>query len=193
MAIPPSTAGDDSRRFGPDADGCSFYSEAMLDLGIDVDVWPWIWLVLAVVFALVELTLIGGSFVLLPFAASAFVAAILAFYDVAVEIQWVVFLVGGALLFLGLVRWARSFLRDNDLPPGVGADRLVGSTGVVTVAIDPADTDRRGRVTVHGEVWGALADADQAVPAGARVRIAAMQGTRVVVVPLDGSEGKEQP
>jgi membrane protein implicated in regulation of membrane protease activity len=165
----------------------------MLDLGIDVDVWPWIWLILAVVFALVELTLIGGSFVLLPFAVSAFVAALLAFYDVAVEIQWIVFLVGGGLLFVLLVRWGRRFLNDAPLPLGVGADRLVGSTGVVTVEIDPDDTERRGRVAVHGEVWGALAVTDRAVPAGSRVRIAAMQGTRVVVEPLDGSTGSDRP
>ena len=55
----------------------------MLDLGIDLDVWPWIWLGTAVVFALVELIFVGGSFIILPFAVSAFVAAILGFYDVA--------------------------------------------------------------------------------------------------------------
>lgn len=156
----------------------------MLDLGIDLDVWPWIWLILAVVFALVELTFIGGSFVLLPFAASAFVAAILAFYDVPVEVQWLTFLVGGGLLFLVLVRWARGFLRESTLPPGVGADRLVGSTGVVTVDVDPDDTQRRGRVSVHGEVWGALSRDGAHLPVGSRVRIAEMQGTRVVVEPL---------
>ena len=156
----------------------------MLDLGIDLDVWPWIWLILAVVFALVELAFIGGSFVLLPFAASAFIAAILAFYDVPVEVQWLTFLVGGGLLFLVLVRWARGFLRESTLPPGVGADRLVGSTGVVTVDVDPDDTARRGRVSVHGEVWGALSRDGARLPVGSRVRIAEMQGTRVVVEPL---------
>lgn len=162
----------------------------MLDLGIDLDVWPWIWLVLAVVFALVELTFIGGSFVLLPFAASAFLASMLAFYDVAVEIQWLTFLVGGGLLFLVLVRWARGFLRESVLPPGVGADRLVGSTGVVTVDIDPDDAQRRGRVAVHGEVWGALTRDGVALTVGARVRITEMQGTRVVVEPIRTREGE---
>ena len=143
----------------------------MLDFGIDVDVWPWVWLVIAVVFALIELTVLGGSFVLLPFAVSAFITAILAFYGVAVEVQWIVFLGGGGVLFLIMVRWARRFLRETDLPLGVGADRLVGSTGVVTVDIDPDDADRRGRVAVQGEVWGALADVDHALRAGVRVRV----------------------
>ncbi len=158
-----------------------------MDLGIDLDVWPWVWLIIAVGFALIELTVLGGSFVLLPFAASAFAAAILAHYDVAIEVQWAVFLAGGGLLFFVLARWARGFLKDNELTPGVGADRLVGRPGIVTVDIDPDDTDRRGRVAVDGEVWGALTTLERALPTGMKVRVAAMQGTRVVVEPFDVS------
>jgi membrane protein implicated in regulation of membrane protease activity len=156
-----------------------------LDLGIDLDVWPWIWLVLAVVFALVELTFLGGSFVLLPFAGSAFVASLLAFYGASVEVQWAVFVFGGGLLFVALYRWARHNLLD-ELPRGVGADRLVGIVGTVTVAILPDDTDRHGRVAVDGELWGALTDAADAIPAGAKVRVVSMRGTRVVVEPVAG-------
>jgi len=164
----------------------------VLDLGIDIDVWPWIWLTVAVVFALVELSFLGGTFILLPFAGSAFVAALLAFYDVAVEVQWAVFVFGGALAFAGLYRWARHHLH-NELPPGVGADRLVGMTGLVTVEISPDDTDRRGRVFLDGEVWGALADTDRPLPAGIRVRVAEMRGTRVVVEPIAGPIGPVGP
>jgi membrane protein implicated in regulation of membrane protease activity len=165
-----------------------------MDLGIDLDVWPWVWLIVAVGFALIELTVVGGSFVLLPFAVSAFAAAILAYYDVAIEVQWAVFLAGGGLLFFILARWARGFLRENELPPGVGADRLVGLAGIVTVDIDPDDTDRRGRVAIHGEVWGALTTVDRALPAGMKVRVRAMQGTRVIVEPLEVSaQGEAEP
>jgi membrane protein implicated in regulation of membrane protease activity len=167
----------------------------MLDLGVDLDVWPWIWLVIAVGFALIELTVLGGSFVLLPFAVSAFAAAILAYYDVAIEIQWFVFLLGGGLLFVVMARWARGFLKENVLPRGVGADRLVGQTGIVTVDIEPDDTERRGRVSVDGEIWGALSEVEQSLRAGMRVRVASMKGTRVVVEPISGEETRleEQP
>lgn len=157
----------------------------MLDFGLDLDVWPWIWLVIAVGFALIELTVLAGSFVLLPFAISALASAILGFYDVSVEFQWGVFVVGGALLFLSMARWLRGFVADNELPAGVGADRMVGTLGIVTVEISPDDTDRQGRVSVAGEVWGALAGTDDPIPSGARVRISSMLGTRVVVVPID--------
>ena len=156
----------------------------MLDLGLDPDVWPWIWLVAAVVFALVELIFVGGSFIILPWAVSAFIAAILAFYDVPVEVQWTVFVFGGAILFFILYRWAQRFMRETPKMPGVGADRLVGLTGIVTTEISPDDEDRRGRVRIEGEVWGALADGDGGIAAGQRVRVLAMKGTRVVVAPV---------
>lgn len=157
---------------------------AVLDLGLDLDVWPWIWLAVAVVFALVELTLVGGSFIILPWAASAFIAAILAFYGVSVEIQWAVFVFGGAAMFAGLFRWAQRFMRENALTPGVGADRLVGMTAIVTSPIEPDDTGRQGRVNIDGEVWGAVTDGNYTITSGARVRVLSMKGTRVVVAPL---------
>lgn len=156
---------------------------AALDLGIDLDVWPWIWLITAVVFALVELIVVGGSFIILPWAASAFVAAILAFYDVSIEIQWAVFVFGGAILFAFLYRWAQRFMREHTMDPGVGADRLVGLTAIVTTPIVPDDTSRAGRVNVDGEVWGAVTDGTYRIDKGARVRVLAMKGTRVVVAP----------
>jgi membrane protein implicated in regulation of membrane protease activity len=157
---------------------------AVLDLGIDLDVWPWIWLGIAVTFALLELTLVGGTFIILPWAASAFVAAILAFYDVSIEVQWAVFVIGGAAAFAGLYRWAQRFMRENTLAPGVGADRLVGLVGIVTVPISTTDTERRGRVTIDGEIWGAVTESPAEVESGTAVRVVSMKGTRVVVAPI---------
>lgn len=158
---------------------------APLDLGIDLDVWPWIWLGTAVLFALVELVIVGGSFIILPFAFSAFIAAILAFYDVSIEIQWAVFVFGGAVLFVIMYRWAQRFMREHTMAPGVGADRLVGLTAIVTVPIDPGDTKRKGRVMVDGELWGAVVEGSEPIDAGTPVEVASMKGTRVVVHPID--------
>jgi membrane protein implicated in regulation of membrane protease activity len=157
----------------------------VLDLGIDLNLWPWIWLGIAVFFALIELTVLAGSFVLLPFAVSALAAALLGFYDVAIEIQWLVFAGGGALLWIVLYRYSKTFAGDNELEPGVGADRLVGLQGIVTSPIDPDDTERRGRVTAHGEVWGATSHDGTAMAAGTHVRIVAVSGTKVVVESTD--------
>lgn len=158
---------------------------ATLDLGIDLDVWPWVWLTIAVVFAVIELTVLAGSFVLLPFAVSAFAASLAGFYDASIEVQWAIFVLAGAVLWIMLYRYAKNFAGNNEIAPGVGADRLVGLVGIVTTEIDPDDSDRKGRVTVQGEVWGALAAGDTGIPLGTRVKVLEMLGTRVVVTPVD--------
>ena len=156
-----------------------------MDLGVDLDVWPWVWLVVAVSFTLIEVTILSGSFLVLPFALSAFAASLLGFYDAPIEVQWAVFALGGGVLWVGFYRWARSFLRNHVLPAGVGAERPVGMVGTVTVAVMPGDTDRRGRISVDGEVWGAISDDDVPLEAGTRARITAMRGTRAVIEPVE--------
>lgn len=164
---------------------------AVLDLGIDLDVWPWVWLGVAVVFALVELTALAGSFVLLPFAVSAFVASLAGFYDASVEVQWAIFFFGGAALWVVFWKNVKRFVDENAMPAGVGASRLVGMTAIVTVDVDPDDTSRRGRVKVVGEEWGALTEHGRVLRTGARVRILSMEGTRVIVepMPIDADSG----
>ena len=165
----------------------------VLDLGIDLDVWPWVWIGIAVLFALVELTVLAGSFVLLPFAVSAFVAALAGFYDASVEVQWAIFFFLGAVLWIAFYKYAKRFANDNAMPEGVGADRLVGMTAIVTADIHPDDTERRGRVKVVGEEWGALTDGGQTLPAGSKVRVVAMNGTRVMVDAIAFAPPSEPP
>ncbi|MFK8022528.1 MAG: NfeD family protein [Ilumatobacter sp.] len=160
---------------------------AVLDLGLDLDVWPWVWLGVAVVFALIEVTILAGTFVLLPFALSAFLAALAGWYDAPIEAQWSIFVFGGAVLWALFWRYAKRFMAEHTNPEGVGADRLVGMIAIVTATIDPDDIDRRGRVKVAGEDWGALVDGGSVIADGSKVRITSMAGTRVMVeaVPTD--------
>lgn len=153
----------------------------MLDFGIDINVWPWVWFGIAVIFALIEVTVLAGTFVLLPFALSAFFAALAGWYDAPVELQWAIFLVGGSALWAVFWRYAKRFMAEHTNPEGVGADRLVGMTAIVTQVIDPDDVHRGGRVKVAGEDWGALVRGSGPIEKGAKVRIASMEGTRVMV------------
>lgn len=157
----------------------------MLDLGIDLNVWPWMWLGIGVVFAIIELTLLPGSFVILPFALSAFAASIAGFYDVSIEIQWLIFVAGGGVLWFVMYRYSRRWVDDNAIAPGVGAARLVGLSAIVMRTIDPDDTERQGRVSVNGEIWGALTETDAVLEAGTKVTITEVNGTRVVVRAVD--------
>lgn len=167
---------------------------AILDLGLDLKVWPWVWLGIAVVFAIVELTALAGTFVLLPFALSAFVAALAGWYNAPIELQWAIFILGGSALWALFWRYAKRFMAEHTNPEGVGADRLVGMIAIVTNQIDPDDVNRRGRVKVVGEDWGALVDGVGVIGEGSKVRVTSMSGTRVIVEPItDGSEFGSPP
>jgi membrane protein implicated in regulation of membrane protease activity len=92
-----------------------------------------------------------------------------------------------------MYRYARRWVDDNRIAPGVGAARLVGLTAIVTRPIDPDDTERQGRVSVNGEVWGALTEADTVLDSGTKVTITAVNGTRVVVRADGGSTPTPPP
>ena len=82
-------------------------------------------------------------------------------------------------------RWAQRFVRENDLPtPGVGADRLVGLTGIVTDGHRTRRHRPQGRVRGRGRGVGRAGRRRRRHPAGQRVTVLAMKGTRVVVEPL---------
>lgn len=62
-----------------------------------------------------------------------------------------------------------------------GAEGMVGERAEVIEDCDP-----RGRVKLRGEIWAAEAE-EESLPAGARVRVQAVEGLRVRVG-LDGGE-----
>ena len=67
--------------------------------------------------------------------------------------------------------------------PTVGADALVGQTGVAREELAP-----EGQVTIQGEIWRAIA-ADGPVTSGARVRVVDVDGLTLKVVKADPEGG----
>lgn len=154
----------------------------MLDLGLDLNLWPWIWLAVGVGLTVAEFTVLGRGLRALPFGVAAFLTSILAFGDVAIELQWATFAGGGALL-LGIFWRYQSLIREgNRLPPGAGAVRLVGMEGVVVRAHDPAVPDRGVEVFVLGETWVVI-NPPELIHLGATVVVTEVEGTRVRVEP----------
>src|SRR5262245_42217356 len=143
--------------------------------------WRWIWLAATAVFAIGEMAT-PGSFFLAPFAAGALVASLLAFAGVSVLVEWIVFIVVSVAM-LALLRPLSKRLDRNALDHGVGSRRLIGRQATVLRAI-PAG-DEIGMVRVDREQWRAQSIDGTAVPAGIAVRIADVQGTRVIVAPVD--------
>ena len=69
-------------------------------------------------------------------------------------------------------------IRAQRLKPATGTEALVGLEGVTISALTPG-----GTVRVHGEIWQAQSDSGP-VPAGTRIRVAAVQNLtlRVTVI-----------
>jgi membrane protein implicated in regulation of membrane protease activity len=141
------------------------------------ETWRWLWLVAAFAFAIGELAS-PGSFFLLPFAIGALVATVLAFANVGVGIEWIAF-VGVSVATLAALRplARRLELIDDDL--GVGSRRLIGQTA--TVLQDIPGGGELGLVRVHREEWRAESMDGTAIPTGTAVRVADIEGTRVIV------------
>lgn len=144
----------------------------------DPDVWRWVWLVAIGVFGAGE-ALIAGSFFLLPFAAGAVVATVVAFAGAGVAAQWVAFVavsLVGSLLLIPL----RRRLDRVDPQDGIGSRRLIGQDAVVLLEL-PAGPGAVGEVRIGRETWRAESHDQVSIPSGTTVRVVDVRGTAVVV------------
>ncbi|OFW52550.1 MAG: hypothetical protein A2V75_06445 [Actinobacteria bacterium RBG_16_70_17] len=144
---------------------------------MDNELWRWIWLGVAAVFGIGEIFTAG--FFMLPFAAGAVVAFILAWLDVGAVIVLPVFLVVSVLVLVLIQRVVR---RGDEKAVPVGANRFVGRRVLVLERVDRVAGT--GRVRLDTESWRATTDGDPLEPGG-EARIVEMRGTRLVVVPED--------
>jgi membrane protein implicated in regulation of membrane protease activity len=154
------------------------------------ETWRWIWLAASLFFLGGEMVA-PGTFFLLPFGISAAVAVVLAFMGVPVVVEFVVFIVLGAAVFVWFFRWSKKSAGENETPVGVGADRLLGEVGPVLMAI-PGGPTQSGRVKLGAEEWHAESDSQTAIPDGAVVRVVEVRGTRVIVTQVEASVGSEE-
>jgi membrane protein implicated in regulation of membrane protease activity len=129
-----------------------------------------------VVFSLAEVFTAG--FFLLPFAIGAAAAAVLAWVDVHILWQWLVFFAATAVSFVYLRRFVG---RQNDAEqPRVGANRLIDAHGKIIERVD--DDAQTGMVRIGGEEW--RASAAEPIEVDTRVMVTEIDGTRLVVVPV---------
>ena len=147
--------------------------------------WRWIWLGVAVLFGIGEMTS-PGSFFLAPFAIGAAVAAILAFADVPLMGEWAAFVGISVASFVALRPLAKR-LDAQGSSDGIGARRLIGRAGTV---LEDIPAGGMGMVNVDREQWRAESTTATALPAGTAVRVAEVEGTRVIVTQIDPT--KEQ-
>ncbi|MEO0081948.1 MAG: NfeD family protein [candidate division WOR-3 bacterium] len=142
---------------------------------------PVFWIVAGLVIAALEMVVPG--FFIIWFGVAGVVTGILAIFIRNQWAQFGIFLGLSAVLVMCSRLIARRITKPE--PEPVGAMRLVGVEGVVVRTIEPGNP---GRVKVIGEEW--RAEASRAIPAGTRVKVVRVEGTRVMVE--EASERSEQ-
>jgi len=144
-----------------------------------------IWLIVGVVALILELML--GTMFLIWVACGCFVAAAVGWLASGVPwAPWAAFVVSTPVLLYVGRRWSAGLHAGDVVPSNV--DSLVGQEGVVLEAIDPVHNT--GRVRVGSDEWRARSD--QRFEESERVRVESVQGTTLMVGPVE-SESRKAP
>ena len=137
----------------------------------------WLWLGAMVVFLVVEISTTGLIFAC--FAVGALGGAITSSFTDSYLLQLAVFGITPIILVPLTRPLANRMTKPS--PVAINVDAMIGQTGIVTKAVDPASS--KGMVRVDGQDWRVLADS--AIPEGAKVRVDKVHGARLKVSPLD--------
>ena len=138
-----------------------------------------IWFALAVVFLLIE----GNTVMLVSvwFAAGSLTAMLAALLGAPFWLQLILFLGISAGLLALLRPLVRKYL--NPKLTKTNADSIIGSIGLVTVAID--NISASGQVKLGGVYWSARSATGDPIAEGSLVQVDRIEGVKVYVTPAE--------
>ena len=137
-----------------------------------------LWIILAGIFLAGEIFTAG--FFLFWFGVAAGVTAVVSLFGVAPTWQLTTFVV----VSIGLLMISRPFAEkvSGEQVSGIGANRFVGERCWVLEDIDP--DENTGRVRLGQDEWRAESKSKEPIVAGQQVEVVAVNGTRLVVAPV---------
>ena len=138
-----------------------------------------VWLVLIPVFLMIEASTV--MLVSIWFALGSLAALLLSLLGASVGLQAAVFLIVSAISLTALRPLVRKYI--NPKLTKTNADAVVGTTGLVTVAID--NVSAVGQVKLGAMYWSARSVSGEPIPQGALVRVAKIEGVKAFVEPAE--------
>lgn len=138
-----------------------------------------IWFALMMVFIFAEAATV--TLVSIWFAAGSLGALIVSLLHGSVGLQMVVFLAVSGLLLAALRPLVRRYVTPKITKTNV--DSIIGSTGLVTVAID--NVAASGQVKLGAMVWTARSTSGDPIPQGTLIRADRIEGVKVYVSPAE--------
>jgi len=139
-----------------------------------IEIWL-VWMILAALFIVGEIFTAG--FFILWFGIGAAVAGVLALLGLGATWQLSAFVVVSLVLFIISRKVAGKVTKAQ--PPGIGADRFVGSTVVVLEEIN--NNLGTGRVRLKSEEWRAESRDGSIIPPQTTVTVVDVDGTHLIV------------
>ena len=147
-----------------------------------------LWVVLAAVLIVIELN--TTQMICLWFAIGALFGALASFVGAPLPLQILIFLVCSVVsLFAG-----RPLLNEKILPKksrDIGAERIIGKTGVVQEEIN--NRQESGRVYADGLLWTARSEDGTLIPAGTNVLVLRLEGVKLIVKPKLEAQTSQPP
>ncbi len=136
------------------------------------------WLIVMILFLALEAATVG--LVSIWFAVGACAAMLAAALKAHFWLQFVIFLAVSGLVLLTVRPFAKKFLNVHQKP--TNADRVLGVICPVTESID--NITGTGAVSVGGKDWTARSLTGENIAAGDYVRVASIQGVKLIVEPV---------
>lgn len=137
------------------------------------------WLGLIVLFLIVEAAC-PFHLVSIWFAVGSLAALLVGLLGAPVWLQVSVFILVSAVAITALWPLVRKFINPSLTKTNV--DAVVGSTGLVTVAID--NVSAVGQVKLGAMYWTARSESGEPIPEGALVKVDRIEGVKVFVSPV---------
>lgn len=134
------------------------------------------WAVIAVVCLILEL--MAGDFFIICFSIGAVFAALVAAVGGGIYLQLFVFAVFSFISLFWVRPFAKRYLHKGEDPRVSNADALMGRQGRV---VDAVEADGFGRVQIDGDIWKAVTNEQQDIPAGSNVRVIGRESTIITV------------
>ena len=138
-----------------------------------------IWLILTVGFLMLEASTV--TMVSLWFAAGSLAALLACVLNAGVGLQIGIFLVVSCVALAALRPLVRKHISPKITKTNV--DAIVGSVGLVTVAID--NLTAQGQVKLNGMEWSARSASADPIEVGTRVKVDRIEGVKVYVYPAE--------
>ncbi|MBR5870707.1 MAG: NfeD family protein [Clostridia bacterium] len=150
-----------------------------------IDYMLYIWIGFFILSVIVEVSTM--NLIAIWFMPGTLLAIVLSLLAVPVWMQAAVWFVVTVMVFAATFRLSARLRRPRVQP--TNADRVIGQTGVVTVAI--SDREQSGQVRVMGQIWSARTDGAErtdetadTIPVDTEVRVLRIEGVKLIVTPV---------